>query len=151
MSLNTAASTCSCSLILHTHFGRHSLSLSLHGPHTDIRTKVCQRQHAALHMHKATYGRRFPPVLVMSVSAQSSTPVQLNEELIIVAARTVDIDTVRVVGVTCVRKSSCKHQQLHFVTLQHVLLQQTPSGRGLKITMNFVYYTYSQTQPYFTY
>jgi hypothetical protein len=53
----------------------------------------------------------------MSVPAQSSTPVQLNEELIIVAARTVDIDTVRVVGVTCVRKAAVNTSSyilLHF-------------------------------------
>jgi hypothetical protein len=86
--------------------------------------KVCDRQHAVLHRRKATYGWCLPPVLVMSVSAQSSTPVQLNEELIIVAARAIDIDTVRVVGVACVKKSSCK-LHLHCVILQHVLGQQT--------------------------
>ena len=112
------------------------LSLSLHGPILILLDciKVCERQHAALHRHKATYGRCLPPVLVMSVSAQRSTPVQLNEELIIVAARTIDIDTVWVVGVACVRKSSCMHE-LHFVILQYVLVQQTLSGRGHKLLL----------------
>ena len=115
MSLNTAASACSCRLILQT-FG--ILSLNLHGPILILldRIKVCKRQHAALHRCKETYGRCLPPVLVMSVSTQSSTPVQLNEELVIVAARAIDVDTVRVVGVACVRKSSCK-QHLHLLCL----------------------------------
>ena len=113
-----------------------SLSLCLHGPILILldRIKVCEKQRAELHRHKATYGRCLPPVLVMSVSAQSSTPVQLNEELIIVTARTIDIDTVRVIGVTCVRKSSCK-QQVQFVIFQHVLVQQTPSGTGIKMLL----------------
>jgi hypothetical protein len=103
--LNTAASTYSCRLILQT-FGRHLadiISLHLHGPILILldRSAVCNRQHAVLLRLNATYGWCLPPVLVMSVSAQSSTPVQLNEELVIVAARAIDIDTVRVVGVAC--------------------------------------------------
>jgi len=70
----------------------------------------------------------------MSVSAQSSTPVQLNEELIIVAARTIDIDTVWVVGVACVQKRICK-KQLYSVILQHVFAQKTPSGRRLQVLL----------------
>jgi hypothetical protein len=45
---------------------------------------------------------------MMGVSAQCSTPVQLNEELIIVTARAIDIHTVWVIGVACMNKVEVK-------------------------------------------
>jgi hypothetical protein len=126
-------------LVLVGWFSNHLadiISLHLHVPILILLhcTEVCDRQHAVLLRHKATYGWRLPPVLVVSVSAQSSTSVQLNEELIIVAARAIDIDTVWVVGVACMQKSSCK-QQLHCVILQHVWAQLPSSGRRLKVLL----------------
>ena len=53
-----------------------------------------------------TYGWCLPPVLMMSVSTQCATSVQLNEELIIVTACTIDIDTVWVIGIACANKRS---------------------------------------------
>jgi hypothetical protein len=48
---------------------------------------------------------------MMIVSAQCSTPVQLNEELVIVTSRSIDIDTVWVVGVACVNEVAVRGRE----------------------------------------